>query len=322
MSRRSRAQFGLALFVLCSGVCRADTCDSAEVLIAVQAIKPAPDAFQLSDFRIGSGDRLVPAKIAPNHDPRRIVVLVDASGSMRESIVKSPRVQEFASVLIHALSPADQVGVFAFSEAMFPVVPVGSRREEAHAFIAGLAERLPPTPARTKLFDALWETLQTAQLARGDVIVAVTDGGDNRSKLKFEGVRDRMVAGGVRFYGVGFYNLPFPNPEEVAGQYDLQRLAEATGGLTVFPGGSDSDWRGHPAKWSEKQRKALASLMKEMADTIDHAYVISIPLPGASRERRRLRVELVDARGKRRKDVYVLHPRWLPPCPAAVDPAQ
>ena len=322
MSRRSRAQFGLALLFLCCGVCRAGTCDSAEVLIAVQAIKPAPDPFQSSDFRIHLGDLVVPAKVVPNQDPRRIAVLLDGSGSMRESIVNSPRVQEFASVLIHALSPADQVGVFAFSESMVPAVSVGSRREQAQAFIAGLPERLPPTPGRTKLFDALWETLQAAQFARGHVIVAVTDGGDNRSKLKFEQVRDRMVAAGVRFYGVGFYDLSFPNPEEVAGQYDLQRLAEATGGLTVFPGGSDSDWRGHPAKWSEKQRKALASLMKEIADTIDHAYVISIPLPGASLERRRLRVELVDARGKMRKDVYVLHPRWLPPCPAAVDPAQ
>src|SRR2546427_8847389 len=100
---------------------------------------------------------------------------------------------------------------------------------------AGLTpDRLPA--GRTPLRDAVLEGLKLLEPATpGDVIYAITDGGDNASKSSPVAVEKALVSAGIRLFA--FLVVDYPGlrrvPEELYGPDDFLQLVQATGGSTL-----------------------------------------------------------------------------------------
>jgi len=109
------------------------------------------------------------------------------------------------------------------------------RRQLANSIVGLRAE------GNTALYDAVDAALDYIKQGkhRKKVLVVVTDGGDNRSRVRFSHLIDRVKESDVLIYTVGMYGSVTSNPTEVRStsqaRQELQQLAEVTGAYAHFP---------------------------------------------------------------------------------------
>lgn len=201
------------------------------------------EGLRATDFEANYGGGQVNIlSIRPDDRPHRIVILLDASGSMapnwRGAVALASR---FAESHLPNLKTA--------------LVVFRAKVEETVDFHQGqnaVAERLrqiqPMTPkqsstANTALYDALLFGLQLLETpTSADSLYLISDGGENASHAQVEEVTHRLTSSGVRLY-VSFVvsNLHFRNRtrEEVAGPEIISDLVRKTGGVINVPFGPD-----------------------------------------------------------------------------------
>ncbi|MBS0659361.1 MAG: VWA domain-containing protein [Verrucomicrobia bacterium] len=157
-----------------------------------------------------------------------VSLVMDVSGSMRGSRIKNAR--EGGRQLVANLSARDRFSLLTFSSAyqwLFQDVPLSSGRERAQQAIGGLIEG-----GGTALYDAIAEAYraqterQRADPARIGAIVVLTDGEDTDSRLKLEGLLQRIRFDSerqpVRIFTIGY--------GEQASEKALKAIADATQG--------------------------------------------------------------------------------------------
>jgi hypothetical protein len=147
-----------------------------------------------------------------------VVVAVDTSRSLDAATLA--QMGETASAALGELPAETVVGVLAFDDAPRWVLRAGSPAEAAAAL-----GTLAPAGSFTLLDDALFTAAR--EIARGGVVLLLTDGRDENSATTVEDVARACEARGVRVVGVG--------AGKRLDERRMRRLALLTGGSYVGP---------------------------------------------------------------------------------------
>lgn len=265
-----------------------------------------------ADFR---GEfRSQPVKIlsvTPDTSPRRIVILLDISGSMEAPPNRmSLALTAVEDIAVYA-SPQTRVALLVFADRIVDKSHFRDGRVSLAAKLAAMkAGTQPPYEAkgRTALADAMHEAVQLlAPPGLGDAVYVVSDGGDNRSQSRYGDVQRELLAAGIRVFGF-IPSAPVASraqPELVWGPARLTDAARDTGGgwiqVEVFPR-------------VQQDLPALAAETRPLYEQMAEFYRLEVELPVGVSEPRGWKLEVVDAGGKRRKGVQVVYPRKLAPC--------
>lgn len=183
-----------------------------------------------ADFRVYEDG--IPQQIKTfSHDdiPVTVGLVVDSSGSMR------PKQQEvIAAILAFARSshPQDQMFIVSFNENVrFALPPNLPFTDQTDVLEHALSNTLPN--GRTALYDAVAVALQYLKNGRRDkrVLIVVSDGADNASRLPREQMLTLASQSDAIIYTVGLFEQEEPDKDPRT----LKRLAQATGGEAFLP---------------------------------------------------------------------------------------
>src|SRR3990172_2179788 len=173
--------------------------------------------------------------------PQRLIVLLDASGSVRGGTTAGwEATVQVAAQLLAGLPPLE-IGLALFSEEVEPVVgPTTDRErllEEIERLRTGPREAERGRRQRTALWDSLLDSAEMfGPLRPGDVLYVITDGVDNFSETRPAAVTQALASSGIRLFAFAIANQGF-----AYGSGELERIVEDTGG--VVAAGSATDWR-------------------------------------------------------------------------------
>jgi VWFA-related protein len=164
--------------------------------------------------------------------PVSLGLIVDNSGSMRD---KRAKVEAAALALVKDSNPADEVFVVNFNEDAYKDLPNG---REFTNDIKEMEEALRRIDSRggTAMRDAIQLSIDHLKKAHKDkkVLVVVTDGNDNSSRIGLDALIRNAQQSGVLIYSVGLLSQE-EHREAKQAQRALHMLADATGGETFFP---------------------------------------------------------------------------------------
>ena len=154
-------------------------------------------------------------------------LVFDSSGSMSNKIHKSATA---AAAFFKTANAGDEFFLVEFGERPKLLTPFTSDSDEVY-------RKISHTKAfgRTPLIDAIHLALIQMKNARNSrkVIVILSDGGDNRSRLTRGKIKDALLESVVQLYAMGIFDpedLPKHSREEQNGPRLLDELAEHTGG--------------------------------------------------------------------------------------------
>jgi len=332
--------FGLALLLCSAAACGQDApCLRRTVIVNVvtEAGFPVRDLV-LNDFSAKLGSKPVGLlTLTPQTAFPRIVLVLDASGSMAAPSVKWERVRQMALDLVRKAPEASPIALIVFGSQVVVRVDFTQGRT------AVLEQLLTIQPGNnilkkgrlTALWDALLEAVQILQPAMpGDVIYAITDGVDNHSRTRPTEIERRLIASGVRlFINVPFISVPaispfqagpvplladrVRTPEELNAAHEISKLTEATGGAVFYVPPSILLQKPSP---DEKYLAQLSAAVAPLYEQMKNYYQLEIDLPVEVDKARPWKLELVKTPDKKRKGLHLAYPRKLLPCGAATSP--
>jgi len=164
--------------------------------------------------------------------PYSMGLVLDRSGSMDPVI---DDVYNAAFHTVRASKPDDEFFVITFNERSDLLQEFTSDRK-------ALGRRLKGVNARgsTALYDAIYAGLKHVERGRHDkrALLAVTDGADNASTLKFNDLLEFIRERHVTIYVVGFFEGMSSSSPLFADTFQvdsLKRISQATGGKAYFP---------------------------------------------------------------------------------------
>src|SRR5215510_13627320 len=161
--------------------------------------------------------------------PATIGLLIDASGSMLENRNRViAGITEFAK----ASHPDDEFLPLVFNEQVTPVLSPGRFTSDPMELRDVLTQTLEAR-GLTAFHDALAESVDKVGRGRYErkVLIVLSDGGDNASKLSLDQAFDRVLASNVVIYSIALVDPLALDKNPKA----LRRLADGTGGLAFEP---------------------------------------------------------------------------------------
>ena len=186
-------------------------------------------------------------------------LVLDRSGSMMEMISE---VYDAALHVIDEGTNRDETFIVTFNKKPDLVIDFTSDRHRLENSILGLR-----ADGETALYDAVNFALDNLKQARNRkrVLVVVTDGQDNASRLKFRELIERAEEEDAVIYTVGMFGemadssgflVRLMGGSDRGGRAELKKLAEVTGGLSHFPKNVDE----------------CQSVMREIAREVSQQY--------------------------------------------------
>jgi hypothetical protein len=299
------------------GPARAQQNECRQRSIAIHVSGPegaVPLALTIPQFQATyEGKPMRVAAIGDEQSPHRLIVLLDASGSVRGGTTAGwDATVEVAAQLLAALpllEPPLEIGLALFSEEVEPVVAPTTGRdrlvEDVERLRAGPGNPPGGRRQRTALWDALLDTAALfSPLQFGDVIYVVTDGVDNFSETRLGTVAQTFLANGIRLFAFAIANQGF-----AYGSGDLERVVADTGG--VVAAGIATDWRAfRPVPNSSPIGSALYAQHRQMLTF----RRLDLELPERLTQPQPWRLALTGSNGEPIEDVVLQYPARLYPC--------
>ncbi len=183
--------------------------------------------------------------------PVTLGLVIDHSGSMRN---KLQEVVTAAHTFVGLSNPQDQMFVVNFSDRVSmglpDAAPFSNHADELKAAIEQI-----PASGETALYDAVSAALDRLKAGNREkkVLVVVSDGGDNKSKLDRTQLMKKAADSNAVIYTVGIFEEE--DPDQNPGV--LRGLARATGGAAFFPKADE-----------------VAATCERIASDIRHQYTI------------------------------------------------
>jgi VWFA-related protein len=148
----------------------------------------------------------------------------------------SPKLAEVtaaARAFVRSSNREDEVFVVNFNEIASLGLPPSVRFTDSTADLER-AIMASPTRGQTALYDAIGKALEQLQTGSRDkkVLIVVSDGGDNASKLGLDQVMKLAEESSAVIYTVGLFDEQDPDRNPGV----LKRVARATGGEAFLPG--------------------------------------------------------------------------------------
>jgi Ca-activated chloride channel family protein len=235
------------------------------------------------DFEVLDNGKLVTLTQFSNEpEPFSVVVMLDTSGSMTESI---GLLKEAAEQFLIRLMPEDRGLVGAFNDKIeFPIAAFTSNRDELVGALKDLDYGYP-----TRLYDAIDASLEQLKEVSGRRVVLIfTDGDDTSSKIGMGKVLDRARADEAMIYSVGLESVYFNGQQKVRTRPDrgLRRLSDETGG----------------GYFELKKSDELGPTFTRVAQELHSQYVLGFaPANDGKLHKVELRVKKVGMTGRTRK---------------------
>jgi Mg-chelatase subunit ChlD len=268
--------------------------------------------------------------LAPDLRPHRLVLILDASGSMGSTAGESPLFAlEFALArhFFEVNRHMSQIALLVFNNNVTEAVDfaqgnsgVGDKLQQIssdHNYVKTNVK------GRTALRDAILEGLQLlGHPNSADALYVLTDGGDNASKRSAADVTQRLAVTSVRLFAVilrqevGYRNRA---PEELSGPDELSEIAGKSGGEIL----STAAWHGKQIALSAdseaklKTQETLARLYQTILG--DSLLEIELPFPIAKNEHWELK--LSDGARRHWKGAQITYPTTLISCNSEVSGA-
>lgn len=191
--------------------------------------KPVPGLGQETFHLFVDGRPQSIAFFGVNDAPVAAGIVIDNSASMAG---KGPEVLAAALAFARVSNPLDQMFVVHFNEqvrfGLPPNLPFTGSISELEAALSKFKAE-----GTTALYDAVAQAIshcQTTHLQR-KVLLVISDGGDNSSRVRFQDLLSSAEKAGVAIYCLGI----FDEGDEDRNPQVLTKLAEITGGNAVFP---------------------------------------------------------------------------------------
>jgi Mg-chelatase subunit ChlD len=252
--------------------------------------------------------------------PRRIVVLLDMSGSMAGGTEKNKKWQIAREAVEDLLlgTPADvKLALLTFSSHIHDVFDFSQSRSSMGAWLKDEPRRRAEIKGTTALYDAAIAATKLLKPARpGDAIYVITDGGDNSSHISEADTRKLLLQSEIRLFVFLFAeHSPFGS-----GPYDVMQLARATGGFVFGVAGRAPGALSLPS-WDfeyeddEHTRERIRLYTRALNIQVNGFYTLQLDTSLQPSKLRKVSVEIVDSRGQPRKDVAFTYSTLLPPQP-------
>ncbi|PYS37126.1 MAG: hypothetical protein DMG14_22365 [Acidobacteria bacterium] len=245
--------------------------------------------LEQKDFRVYEDKLEQPiASFSSEESPVTWGLILDRSSSMK-AMMKD--VYESAVNVIDQGTNEDEMFIMTFNNRTEIASELTSDRRRLTNSIFGLHAE-----GGTALYDAVDSALDYIKRGkhRKKVLVVVSDGGDNRSRIRFSRLVDRVRESDVLIYTVGMYGLMLNNPTEARSssqaRQELKKLAEVTGAYAHFPP--------DPTKCRE--------VMDKIAQEVSEHYTIGYYPANQNRDGRWRKLKVVVGQSKAN---YVVHTR-------------
>ena len=327
--RRLPALAALSLAISFSALAQEKACQHRILPVALRDSQnlPVPNISPADLDAKVHGKSVKILSLAPDSRPHRLVLILDASGSMGSIDGEPPR-WKLAFVLARHFfernSQKSQIALIVFNDQVNEVVDFTPENSAIAAKLQQMARDHDYAKAnvkgKTALRDAILQGLQLLDHPNSaDALYVLTDGGDNASTHSAADLTRRLGVTSVRVFAVllqgGLRNHSW-TPEEVSGPNELSDLSRRSGGEVLSAAAWQGDRIGLTA--DAEGRLKTAETLSRLYQTIlqDSLLEIELPFPIAKTERWELGLS---APARRRwKDVQITYPAALLSCASEV----
>ena len=281
--------------------------------------------------------RIASARVDPG--PKRVLVILDSSGSMVGDKWRWQTARKAGMVPLQSDSPSNSVAVIVFASKVDLKVGFQSGRDAALGALQSLPEdpkHLPKGPRATALLDAVTEGLKLfGEPQFGDTILLITDGADNASRASDKKVLREAIARSVRILVLFFSdNLPKNYSSETTtylvglgadgamtvdrntsrrytmlgerGWDQAAELAGRSGGQVLLV---DSN------RAQNNPSQAVADIASRLNRLISEVYRLELELPEPIPKPKGWDLKVAVPKGSKAKDPELLFPRSITACP-------
>jgi hypothetical protein len=284
----------------------------------VTADGKAVAGLQTTNFKAslrGTPVQIVSAE--PYGKPTRIVLVIDASGSMSWNPQIWGLYLKMADHLLANLPDSTAVGLEVFASHIERTLPPTVDRNKLRAELKSLEYINQLMPSKEKQ-TSLWEAFEAAPTLLGapelgDVVLALTDAQSNDSNSTFRNASNALRSSGVRLF---WFLVEVPlgrNPEEVGGRADFEDLVSDTGGaeVNVLPSKLIQQF---PFVDRNGRDTEAGVRLKKLYQLMLNIYRLEIGLPTPLQKGARWKLEAIVPNGPK---LDVLYPPKLADCPAS-----
>jgi hypothetical protein len=288
------------LLLICSPVWGLDCSNASVWLNVVEKTSTVERDIQAQDLHVeidGKPTKVI--SVSLDQRPRRIVLMVDTSGSMRREWGITVATASFAADVIPSSATA---ALFIFDVKSAMESDGFESHQEIQRRVLELAKREP------KGFTALWNSIDQvlsrfADLQSGDAIYLVTDGEDNRGMTPFSALQQHLLARGIRVFLFLVQTSAFDIEKQ---RHDslILGIAESSGGYVV------------PITWErigENERRLLLRLAPQIVDQAEAVYRVQIELPKRVAEKGQVKIAFADS-SRRARIRYIGYSHYVVPC--------
>ena len=175
--------------------------------------------------------------VTQDDSPRRVVIVIDASGSMTGERSTWHLYLAVAHNLVTPMSSETLAGLIVFGSKVDKNISLTSNKKQLEDELTILESgnnALPKGLRQTALWDALGAAAsEFGSPQDGDAIYTITDGGDNWSKTSTNSLTEDLLNKLIRLFTFSLNTDRGPAVEEATGLLSLMDISNATGGYAV-----------------------------------------------------------------------------------------
>jgi von Willebrand factor type A domain-containing protein len=273
-----------------------------------------------ANFRATAGKEAVAVTLAEPAAPRRIVILLDHSGSMFDDFLY--HASAFAiTTMVKRAAPDIEFAFATYSNDFRVRKDLTSNHDELIETVKQTLSDKTTVWGPSAMLDASERGLEMFTAPRiGDAVLLVTDGGENKSGVELTDVERRFTSSDVRLFAVIVTRVTLTSYSEDAARKEIsavKKLIDTVGGEMFWLGANYSINRPH-----EKDIKfpialdyhnvpdAADGILRNMATT----YRLYVSPPAALTKPEDWKLEVTDNSGTKNPAVFVRYQSKLYPC--------
>ncbi len=273
------------------------------------------------------GKGIAVESLEPALHSKRAVILLDTSGSMEGPISAGAAKfsLQLAANFARLTYPQLRLAFLTFNEQPYPKAGFSENNLPVLSQLKTLIDQSETykkeVKGRTALYDAIFAALQMLDRpSSSDLLLVISDGGENRSKKSRKDTSTALISSGVRFYGIYTFAQTQANrmrtPEEMEGPDVLQDLAEESGGEVFSTMGSGSGAENYfsISRRSLTRQMSLELALKVFYEGMLDTKVIRLRVPADSKKEEALEIKLTAEARKKWKDAVLAYPNRIAPC--------
>jgi len=297
----------LLLFGCAGSLCRsqvsADHCSEVQLYASVLSAKGRIVAgLRRENFTAqinGQPARITGVDYTPQ--AHRAVILIDHSGSM--SGMRWSVIRQGSFDVLQLIPEGIPVSVYFFDDKPRQLVsPTADRKLVTSSLQQFLFSAAEGVRGRTALFDAIDAALSSLSPAQpGDLILVVTDGGDNNSRMDAGKLQKKLLNSETRLFALLLGSESVGTPAERYGTPETEQMVERSGGVVARLPVEDDDGRhSQPPKLTQEEENTISQVSTWLVQNMIDSYRLTL-MPGqfsSDRGKLKLQVTVPQSEGK------------------------